>query len=93
MDENQIFKLIEDAVGEGEATHEALDELATEIEERLRGYCKDVNVEWRDIEGEEEPTRAEFILECNGKTYILEVGIYHQIRAAVDLVRPDEPED
>jgi hypothetical protein len=93
VSENQIFKLVEDIVGEGEATHEALGELATEIEERLREYCKDVKVEWGTIEGEEEPTYAEFILECNGKNYILEVGIYHRIQASVDLVRADEPED
>jgi len=93
MDEKQIFELVKDIVGEGEATHEALDELSTEIEERLREYCKDVDVDWGDIKGEEEPTYAEFILKCDGKTYVLEVGIYHQIRASVGLVRSDEPED
>jgi hypothetical protein len=93
MSENQIFELVKDIAGEGEATHKALDELTTKIKERLRGYCKGMNLDWGKIEGEEEPTYAEFILECDGKTYVLEIGIYHQIRASVDLVRSDEPED
>jgi hypothetical protein len=87
MSEGDIFELIKDIEGSGEATHEALDELATKIEDRLKSrYCRDAHVDWGTIEGEEEPTYAKFILQCNGKKYVLEVGILHQVYASVDNI-------
>ena len=70
MSEDDIFELIKDIEGSGEATHEALDELATKIEDRLKSrYCRDAHVDWGIIEGEEEPTYAKFILQLKASPF------------------------
>jgi hypothetical protein len=90
MDADKIFSLIEDIKVEGYFNeYEAIGELAYRIEDKLKKYCKDAEVEYDfDLEETGDPSFAgtRLTLKCNNKTYTLIATIERVIRASVTSI-------